>query len=282
MKPFLKWAGGKQWLTVKLRDRIPTFGRYFEPFLGGGSLYFSLEPKIAVLGDANGELINCYRQIRNRPRVVIAALHRLRFSAKNYYRARDRFQSERHAGKRAALFIFLNHTCWNGLYRENREGVFNVPMREASYSGRIFDAMQLVEAGKLLRRAKLLCADFEETTDGARAGDLVYLDPPYITTHLENGFIKYNAKLFTAADELRLARVAARLAQRGVHVIASNASHPAIRELYDGPFYKYEFSRTSRIAANVERRSGFKELLISTFALARSDGRFDNGTSRRE
>jgi DNA adenine methylase len=112
-----------------------------------------------------------------------------------------------------------------------------------------------------------VCSDFEETVADARRGDLVYLDPPYITTHLENGFIKYNARLFTPADEVRLAGTAERLARKGVIVIASNASHPGIRELYDGPFFKYELARMSLIAASAARRQGFKELLISTIPL---------------
>lgn len=268
MVPFLKWAGGKRWLVPKFKDSIPTFSTYFEPFVGGGSLFFALEPRSAVLADVNPDLMNCYRAVRNRCSAVISVLRPLRWGEKEYYRTREMYVVEKDPVKRAAYFIYLNRTCWNGLYRENRQGHFNVPMRERSYRGAIFDETQLRQASRLLSRARLMCGDFEQTVVGARKGAFVYFDPPYITTHQNNGFIKYNAKLFGAADESRLAQFAIALANRNVHVAISNAAHPWIKELYDGPFHKVEIMRQSRIAADPAHRRAFSELIISTFRLS--------------
>lgn len=267
MLPFLKWAGGKRWLAPRLVDSMPKFSRYFEPFVGGGSLFFALEPRSAVLGDVNPALMNCYRAVRGRCSEVISVLKRLKWSETEYYNVRDRYAEEADPVKRAAYFIYLNRTCWNGLYRENRHGRFNVPMRESSYRGAIFDEEHLRAAHRVLSRARLVCGDFEKTVEGARKGAFVYFDPPYIMSRENNGFIRYNAEIFGPADESRLAQVACSLARRGLHVVASNAAHSWIKELYDGPFYKEEVVRRSVIAADPTYRRPFGELVISSFRL---------------
>lgn len=265
MEPFLKWAGGKRWLIPKLLDKLPTFNTYYEPFVGSGGLFFALEPKQAVLSDTNLELINCYRCVRDHCQEVIRTLRRLKPNKKTYYRVRDKLYRKGDKIKRAAYFIYLNKTCWNGLYRVNLEGRFNVPVGRANDSVEVFDPEQLVVASHLLKRAKLKCCDFQEAVEDVQSADLVYFDPPYITTHLNNGFIKYNSKLFHHSDELRLARTAHNLAMKHASVIVSNAAHPLIRQQYDGPFFKAEILRASRIAADSSRRSKFKELVITTF-----------------
>ena len=125
MEPFLKWAGGKRWLIPKLQDKLPTFGIYYEPFVGSGGLFFALEPKRAVLSDTNPDLINCYRCVRDHCNEVIRVLKRLKPSKETYYRVRDKLYYKGDKIKRAAYFIYLNKTCWNGLYRVNRAGRFN-------------------------------------------------------------------------------------------------------------------------------------------------------------
>lgn len=265
MESFLKWAGGKRWLIPKLQDKLPTFETYYEPFVGSGGLFFALEPKRAVLSDTNAELINCYRCVRDHCNEVIRILKRLKSNKETYYRVRDKLYYKGDKIKRAAYFIYLNKTCWNGLYRVNRAGRFNVPVGRVNESVPVFDADQLVVASHLLKRAKLKCCDFQEAIVGASENDLVYFDPPYITTHLNNGFIKYNSKLFHHSDELRLARLAHNLATNCVSVILSNAAHPLIRQQYDGPFFKAEIWRTSTIAADAARRTKFRELVITTF-----------------
>lgn len=230
-------------------------------------MFFALEPERAVLADANEELINCYRCVRNHCQSVIQVLRRLGADERTYYRVRDKLYPKGDRIERAAYFIYLNKTCWNGLYRVNSHGHFNVPMGKRDGTPQVFDSDHLMGASRQLKRARLLVADFETAIRGAEPGDLVYFDPPYITSHLRNGFIKYNSRLFQHADELRLARVASDLARAGVSVIVSNAAHPLIKQMYDGPFYKTEVERASLIAADPARRSMFSELLITSFSL---------------
>jgi DNA adenine methylase len=153
----------------------------------------------------------------------------------------------------------------------NKDGHFNVPVGQLNRINMICDAEQLALASHLLKRSRLRCSDFEEAVEDAGRGDLVYFDPPYITTHLNNGFIKYNSKLFHQVDELRLARLAQDLASKGVSVIISNAAHPLIKQQYDGAFYKTELRRVSLIAADASRRTTFPELLVTSFPLSLDD-----------
>jgi DNA adenine methylase len=265
MEPFLKWAGSKRWLIPKLIDKLPPFKTYYEPFVGSGGLFFALEPKRAILSDSNPELISCYRRVRDHCQDVIKVLKRLRPNKITYYRVRNELYPRGDRIQRAAYFIFLNKTCWNGLYRVNLEGRFNVPIGSWRHPPKIFDPEQLLIASRLLKRTKLKCCDFEDAVTELKKGDLVYFDPPYITTHLNNGFFHYNSKLFHHSDELRLARVAHYLTMKGVSVAVSNAAHPLIRQQYDGPFFKTEIDRHSTIAADVNHRSKIKELLVTSF-----------------
>ena len=268
MQAFLRWAGGKRWLVPKILNKLPAHGRYFEPFVGSGVLFFALEPKSAVLSDTNPELINCYKAVRNHCNQVIAVLSRLQMNEETYYRVRDKSYYRADPIQRAAFFIYLNRTCWNGLYRVNKQGKFNVPVGQLDRLGKLFDPSELIIASHILKRAKIQCCDFEKAVENADPGDMVYFDPPYITTHLKNGFIKYNSRLFQQSDELRLATVAQRLVRAGVSVMVSNAAHPLIKQQYDGPFYKRELMRASLIAADPSKRSMFTELLITSFPLA--------------
>ncbi|MDD5079720.1 MAG: Dam family site-specific DNA-(adenine-N6)-methyltransferase [Candidatus Omnitrophica bacterium] len=265
MKPFLKWAGGKRWLIPRLADKLPQYNRYFEPFLGSGSLFFALEPKIAILSDSNRELINCFRQIKSHCKDVVGLLRGLSADKNTYYKVRDSLYSEANAIQRAAYFIYLNKTCWNGLYRVNTNGRFNVPCGSLRSNALIFEEEHLIAVSKLLKSVELLCCDFEESIKDVKSGDLVYFDPPYVTTHLKNGFIGYNSKLFSQLDELRLAKLADQLRNKGALIVISNAAHPSIKQLYNGHFYKTEITRFSGIAADPERRSNFLELLVTNF-----------------
>jgi len=198
---------------------------------------------------------------------VIKILKRLNFDKQTYYKVRDNLYSKSDAIRRAAYFIYLNKTCWNGLYRVNTKGNFNVPVGTISKNKEIFDEWHLLAASRCLKKAELQCVDFEEAIKRAKKDDLVYLDPPYVTSHLKNGFIKYNSKLFSQIDELRLARIATQISNKGSHVIVSNAAHPMIKDLYDGQFYKNEITRFSGIAADSSRRMDFLELLVTNFQL---------------
>jgi DNA adenine methylase len=226
--------------------------------LGGGAVFFSTKPSTAFLSDADQELINCYLQVRNDPERVIDRLATLRNTPDEYYRIRA--STPRSEVGRAARTIYLATLSFNGIHRRNTHGHFNVPYGYKSHL-RPCDRPRIRAVSQALRGASLQCTDFEVAVEGARKGDVVYLDPPYTVAHGNNGFLKYNAKIFSWADQLRLAKLAHRLATRGCKVIVSNADHSSILQLYRG-FTMLRISRSSRIAAAVEFRRTTTECLF--------------------
>jgi len=199
LHPFIKWAGGKRWLVQTQQIEIPKFaGRYIEPFLGGGAIFFHLTPPSAILSDLNPRLIETYQAVRDRWADVVAELkaHQTKHSKSHYYEERERT----HQGLvlRAAQFLYLNRTCFNGLYRENLAGKFNVPIGTKSAVLLPDDDFEL--ASRLLQNTELKSCDFEETLNEASDGDLVFVDPPYTTAHNLNGFVKYNQTIFSWDD----------------------------------------------------------------------------------
>jgi len=247
IRPFLKWAGGKRILVSNILPLIPnSFRRYYEPFLGGGALFFALQPENALLSDNNHELINCYLQVRDHCEKVVARLKLLRNQERDYYRIRGRVPGDEIG--RAARLIYLTTLSFNGIHRLNQRGEFNVPY---GYKLHIepCDTQKLRRASAALATARLEWKDFEPVVSSADEGDVVYLDPPYTVSHGNNGFLKYNAKIFSWNDQLRLSNVARSLASRGCKVIVSNADHPSILRLYRG-FAVLKVSRPSVIAAS--------------------------------
>jgi DNA adenine methylase len=266
-RPFLKWPGGKQWLCRYLARGIGSYhGTYIEPFLGGGALFFALTPQKAFLGDTNARLIETYCVVRDDMEGLIGVLKRLSNDQHTYYAVRRETYSD--PVDRAAQFIYLNKSCWNGLYRVNRDGFFNVPY---GHNGRsIFDPDHLRLVSTILRRAVLRCSDFAELVEAARSGDVVYLDPPYTVLHSNNGFRRYNEKLFTWEDQQRLGDIARDLARRRCLVIVSNSSHPSVLELYAG-YHRLRLRRTSTLAASSLSRSSTEEaLFVSSRQLAKT------------
>lgn len=264
-QPILKWAGGKQWLAPAAPHLVPPRwqGRYFEPFLGGAALFFAVEPARATLSDRNGELISTYRAIRDDVAGVANLLERYPYDKDFYYELRKRrVKSDR---AHAARFLYLNRTCWNGLYRINQDGHFNTPFGRFK-NPTICQRARLEKAARLLRRSKLRVGDFEEIISEARPGDFAYFDPPYITGHLNNGFLKYNAPLFSWEDQKRLALVSSRLARAGVFVLISNADQEAVLNLYRGLFF-YRAVRRSLIAGSAACRGTVTEALLSNYPL---------------
>jgi len=260
-KPVLKWAGGKQWLAPAAQLLMPPnfVGRYWEPFLGGGALFFALSPKRATLSDKNEELIHTYTALRDDPEAVVDLLRRHRYKYRFYYRTRKRVP--RSPQGTAARMIYLNRTCWNGLYRVNRKGQFNTPFgRFVNPTICARDRID-VAAGKL-SQAQLRVGDFAEIVKEAEPGDWVYLDPPYITGHRNNGFLKYNAQLFTWADQKRLAQCAKTLVEKGVNVMVTNADHGRVASLYAG-FHYYRLTRTSLVGVGSSRGTVTEALLSS-------------------
>jgi len=258
-QPLLKWPGGKRELLPHILPLVAgPAKRYYEPFVGGGAVFFALAPTLAILSDYDSDLINCYRQVRNNPRGVVARLRAMRNSATDYYRIR-RSVPRSDAGA-AARTIYLSTLSFNGIHRKNQRGEFNVPY---GYKHHLVpcDTHRITTASAALQVARLYCGDFEAAVDDAGRGDVVYLDPPYTVAHSNNGFIKYNAKIFSWADQTRLATLVDRLASRGCRVVVSNADHPSILQLYRG-FNVKRIERPSRIAASKAFRRRITECIF--------------------
>jgi DNA adenine methylase len=262
--PFLKWAGGKRWFVNRYLDTVPVqFDRYIEPFLGSGALFFALKPRRAILSDVNAELIATFGAIRANWKGVVALLREYQglHSNKFYYRARSSQPKSAHA--RAAKFIYLNRTCWNGLYRVNKRGQFNVPI--GTRQNVVLSTDDFCEVSTALKRASLVTSDFEPIIRQARRGDLIFADPPYVTAHSQNGFLKYNEKLFCWNDQVRLRDSLREARERGVQVLATNADCPLIRGLYEGDFTTRVVTRSSAIASSATRRGVRAELVITSW-----------------
>lgn len=262
MHPFLKWPGGKRWFIQKYAHLLPkTYKRYLEPFLGGGAVYFYLQPKEAVLGDINADVIYTYQGVQQYWEEIQRMLeqHQQLHSAEYYYKVRD--YVPQNLTERAARMIYLNRTCFNGIYRVNQRGMFNVPKGTKTaviQEGESFEAI-----ARLLAGAALYVTDFESLIDMSGAEDLLFVDPPYTVRHNNNGFIKYNEKLFTWEDQERLAGSLARARDRGTIIVSTNANYGLLREIYhDYGFSLMEVSRYSSISAKAGSRRNFEELII--------------------
>ncbi len=262
-KPFLKWAGSKKWLISSIEKFIPThFNKYYEPFLGSGAVFFAIRPKNAYLFDFNEDLINTYKTLREYPEKVIKKLKKMPYDKNFYYKIRDNFKSKNNIEK-AARFIYLNRTCWNGLYRENSKGKFNVPFGRFE-NPKICDEDNIKAVAQILKNIHLHACDFEEAVSDAKTGDFIFFDPPYITGHKNNGFHSYNEKLFKWEDQERLADVAKYLDKKGCLILITNAEHKSIKKLY----CKFRIKRVSRhsvIAADIKNRRKIKELIITNY-----------------
>lgn len=260
-RPFLRWAGSKRSL---LRDIIPTlpskFGRYYEPFFGGGSLFFLLCPKRATLSDTCRDLIDTLEAVRDNVSSVIRYVRPMCPDREFFYALRKK--RSRGKFKRAAEFIYMNKVCWNGLYRVNSSGQFNVPYGRPK-SANIADFSNLRSCSELLshKRLRLAKCDFSIALENVAPGDLVYLDPPYVTKHNNNGFVDYNETLFSWSDQIRLAELAAKLVRQRVHVIVSNADHGELRNLYRG-FRSRTLRRSSTLASDRSARGRVSEVLF--------------------
>jgi DNA adenine methylase len=260
--PFLKWPGGKRWLASRLAARIrPNLsGTYFEPFLGGGAVFFHVRPAKAVLSDVNPELIATYRAIRSDARAVLRILRTHSVDSQTYYAIRQTKPTLQ--VEQAARMLYLNRTAFSGMYRLNRRGEFNVPYGGGERNPAILLNTDILRsASQALRCASLRVADFEQVIDQSHAGDVVYCDPTYTVAHDNNGFIRYNERNFSWSDQVRLSKAACLAAGRGAMVFISNANHESIKRLYRGARIEV-ISRMSTVPPMHENRRSVLELLI--------------------
>jgi DNA adenine methylase len=264
--PIIKWVGGKTKLLSELTARLPDrFNGYYEPFAGGAALFFRVAPERAVLSDFNADLIGLYTTVAGDVAAVIRRLqhHRTVHSEAHYYEMRERWNQQRptwNAAERAAAFIYLNKTCFNGLWRVNRSGAFNVPI------GRYTDPPICVPealraAHDVLARAELKCGDYRTAVATASRGDFVYFDPPYDPVAPTANFTSYTASAFGPDQQRELAETARMLVARGCKVMLSNSDTPFIRSLYKG--FQIDRVKCSRaINSNAAKRGDVDEVIV--------------------
>lgn len=268
-KPFLRWAGGKRWLTKEIKNLLPeNFNNYFEPFLGGASIYLFLKKNNLIqfhsyLSDANEDLVNTYNMVTNHPDELIKYLQKLKNTKEDYYQIRSEIPND--DLKKAARFIYLNKTSYNGIYRVNKSGLYNVP-----YGNRIgenlFDFDNIFNVSKIFNdNTSIIADDFEALRNTIQPNDLVFLDPPYTVAHENNGFVEYNQSIFTWEDQIRLARLLEFITETGAYFIMTNAKHDSIKELFS-PYANYQtLSRNSNIGGIGATRQNINEYVFKNF-----------------
>ncbi|MGD0098160.1 MAG: Dam family site-specific DNA-(adenine-N6)-methyltransferase [Terracidiphilus sp.] len=266
IEPFLKWPGGKRWLAARHLHMFPkTYGNYIEPFLGGAAVFFALSPKEAYLSDANGELINAYNRIKHdwdKVEQRLATLQK-KHNSDFYYKVRKKNPTDPIA--RAVRFLYLNRTCFNGIYRVNKEGKFNVPIGTKDEVS--FEDGYLEKVAKALKNARIRKRDFAVAIGKAKEGDFVFIDPPYTVMHNNNGFVKYNAQLFSWKDQARLATAIKAAGERGALIMMSNADHDSVRALYDGFGTHRSLTRASILAGDPDYRRNATELMVTNYPI---------------
>ncbi len=277
-RPIVKWAGGKAQLLQELEDNLPaSFGTYYEPFFGGGALFFHLSAKgvvrRAILSDLNRDLMNLYTVVRDNVGDLITELASGKYKNERdvYYKIRGEEPTD--PIKRAARFIYLNKTCYNGLYRVNAAGKFNVPFGRYR-NPKILDAENLRAASQALQRARLLISDFEDAVRSAKAGDLVYFDPPYDPVSDTADFTSYTERGFGTEEQKRLARVFRELDERGCFVLESNSSTEFITRLYSDYHIVQVFAKRA-ISSDASTRGPIQELIIRNYEITTPQTRID-------
>ena len=256
-------SGGKRWLAKKYKEYFPKeYNMYIEPFLGSGAVFFSLQPKEAILSDINKELINLYVIMRDNPKELKGQLvyHQERHTKEHYYKIRDAMLTDNL--KCAGRLLYLNRACYNGMYRVNKQGKFNVPI--GTKNNFTYDIDQFDQYANCLKHATLICGDFYEIINKAKKNDFIFADPPYATSGKAN-FTKYNDELFVWQDQLRLHEALVNAKARGAKIVLTNVYCKEIIEMYknDG-FYVHILQRSSNIAGQADKRGKVKELMITS------------------
>jgi DNA adenine methylase len=267
LTPFLKWPGGKRWFITKYKEKFPTsYNQYIEPFVGGGSVFFSLQPINTIISDVNSELINVYIVMRDTPDELanILQYHQKHHCEDYYYKIRA--YKPREKIKKAGRFLYLNRTCYNGMYRVNQKGVFNVPI--GTKNNCIYDIELFPEYARSLKNAEIHASDFGPILQRASRNDLVFVDPPYTIAHNQNSFIKYNERLFSWEDQERLLDELCNARNKGAIIFATNANYNSLREMYvKKGFFVKTVERYSSISGKTDKRGTQEELLITSMKM---------------
>jgi DNA adenine methylase len=268
LRPFLRWAGGKQQMVGRLLRLVPpetAYTAYREPFLGAGALYFALRPKAAHLSDSNDHLVRCYAHVRDHSARVAKLLrqHKRSSSAEHYYRVREQYNATRtDSAAQAARFIYLNRTCFNGIFRVNMQGDFNVPYGRKDPPV-VPTEEELREIGLALTPACIFASDFRVALEGAESGDFVYLDPPYPPLNGTAYFTHYTADRFRREDQIELAEIAHDLHARGCLVMMTNADVEIVRTLYRR--FTFTELEVTRYVTCKKQRHRVSEVVITNY-----------------
>ena len=266
--PLVKWVGGKRQLMFELLKNMPeSYNRYFEPFIGGGALFFELQPENGYISDMNAELINLYSVVRDNVYELIQDLNKHEITKDYFLKIRNLDRTKKYNTlsnvEKAGRFIYLNRTCFNGMYRVNAQGQFNVPF--GNYKNpRIVDADNLINCSKLLKNTEIKCADFSEVLNKVKKGDFVYFDPPYVPLSETSSFTSYTKDGFDIDMQFKLRDVCDELASMGVKFMLSNSDTKLVHELYSS--YKINKVFASRaINANANGRGKITEVLVKNY-----------------
>lgn len=259
--PFLRWVGGKNWFVDYYMDLVKNIqiNHYHEPFLGGASIFFSSDHKFrSYLSDINGDLINAFLCVRDCPDNVIDVLKTYSNSEQDYYRIRDLICKNEY--EKAAQFIYLNQTSFNGIYRVNNQGKYNVPYGKRKW---VLDEKRIFSASQKLKNTNIKQGDFDCNKYIIKPNDLVFLDPPYTTSYRNNGFIKYNQTLFSLDDQYRLSSFIDYIKNKGAYYILTNAAHDKITEIFDKGDRQIELSRKSLVGGKNANRQDVSEFVFT-------------------
>lgn len=260
-KPFLKWAGGKTQMIPDLLKFAPAkFNKYIEPFIGGGALYFNINHPKSIISDLNEELVITYKQVKENVFEVISVLDSYINTEEFYYKIRSVSPSSLSDSERAARLIYLNKTCFNGLFRVNKKGDFNVPYGKRT--GPFLNKQNLIGASEYMQDTEIYHLDYKETLKRyAKKGDFVFLDPPYQPVGKFSDFKRYTKEFFYENDQIELANIFKDLTNKGCYVMLTNSDHPFILDLYKE--FHIETIETKRlISSNPNTRTGIDIIVL--------------------
>lgn len=261
-KPILRWAGGKRWLKKELDQfvDIKNYNGYHEPFVGGGAILFHFQPKEAFISDANKELINTYLAVKENPQFVVEILKGLKKDKASYYEIRSKSFNDHF--EKAAQFIYLNQLSFNGIYRVNSNGGYNVPYGNREKFN--FDFDNIFHVSDYLQCVNITHCDFQDSLLNVNEGSLIFLDPPYTIAHNQNGFVQYNQKIFSLDDQYRLDNVINLIKAGGAYYILTNAAHKKVKEIFEKENDTIkEISRASVVGGLNSSRGQYSEYLFT-------------------